>query len=176
MRFERSGIGVEVPPGWAAALARREQGDEVPPAAERRRGDQGADAGLAARRPVATNHPVLHLGSFPLPPERGDYGSGAVDAMSATDVFVSIVEFHPDAATTPLFAHEGVPRALTADDFGADALQRVLRGQSGCQRFFRVNGRAFCLYVVLGSHLRRHLLIGRVNEVLEQLEIAEAPS
>ena len=174
MRFERAGISVEVPPGWAAALARRDDGDELPPLAQSSRGDQPPDPALAAERPVATNHPVLHLGSFPLPTDRGDYGSGAVDEMSATDVFVSLVEFHPDAAATPLFAREGIPRGLTAADFGADALQRVTRGQSGCQRFFRVNGRAFCLYVVLGSHLRRHMLVGTVNALLEQLEIAES--
>jgi hypothetical protein len=82
------------------------------------------------------------------------------------------VEFHPDAARTPLFAQQGIPADLGSDDFGANALQRVLPGQSGCQRFFNVNGRAFCLYVVLGSHARRHLLVPTVNQLLTSLDIA----
>ena len=162
MRFERSGIGVEVPPGWQVALSRR------PELAEAR---GASPEELVDRAPGATTHPVLHLASFRLPPDRGDYGSGAVDVMSATDVFVSLVEFHPDAAKTALFAGSGPPRALTSDDFGGAALQRVINGQSGCQRFFSANGRAFCLYVVLGSHVRRHMLVGTVNEMLESLAI-----
>ena len=48
-----------------------------------------------------------------------------------------------------------------------------MRGQSGCQRFFSVAGRAFCLYVVLGSHARRTLLTPRVNAVLASLRVEE---
>ena len=166
MRFDRSGIAVDLPPGWEASLFKR---DETPAGEVRA-------LGLSERAPDATTHPVLHAGSFPLPPDRGDYGSGAVDVMSEKDVLVSLVEFHPDAASTPLFAAAGPPRALTSDDFGSQSLQRVIAGQSGCQRFFSVNGRAFCLYVVLGSHVRRHLLVPIVNQVLESLDIAELTS
>lgn len=166
MRFDRSGIAVDLPPGWEASLFRRDQ----TPAGEVRR------LALSEQAPGATTHPVLHAASFPLPPDRGDYGSGAVDVMSERDILVSLVEFHPDAATTPLFATAGPPRALTSDDFGAQSLQRVVAGQSGCQRFFSAGGRAFCLYVVLGSHARRHLLVPLVNQVLETLDIAEQPS
>jgi hypothetical protein len=165
MRFDRSGIAVDLPPGWEASLYRRDQ----TPAGQVRA------LGLHERAPGATTHPVLHAGSFPLPPDRGDYGSGAVDVMSEKDILVSLVEFHPDAARTALFA-AGPPEALTSDDFGGQSLQRVIAGQSGCQRFFSVNGRAFCLYVVLGSHARRHLLVPMVNQVLESLDIAEAAS
>ena len=171
MRFDRAGIAVTLPPGWEAALYRRE---ELPTAADGQLRRQGlAPEALSALAPGATTHPVLHTASFPMPPDRGDYGSGAVDVMGAQDLFVSLVEFHPDAATTALFARQGVPRGLSSDDFGANALQRVLTGQSGCQRFFSVNGRAFCLYVVLGSHARRHLLVPTVNQLLESLDIAE---
>jgi hypothetical protein len=45
-------------------------------------------------------------------------------------------------------------------------------GQSGLQRFFTHNGRAFCLYVVLGSHVDRADILPNVNAVLETLEIA----
>lgn len=156
MRFDRSGIALTLPPGWEVVLQRRPE--QV----------------LATIAPDATTHPVLHAGSFPLPPDRGDYGSGAVDVMTATDVLLVLVEFHPDAASTALFATPGPPRALTSDDFGAQSLQRVIEGQSGCQRFFSAQGRAFCLYLVLGSHARRHLLVPVVNRMLESLEIREA--
>jgi hypothetical protein len=170
MRFDRAGIAVTLPPGWEAALYRR---DEHPTTADGRVTRQGvSEQALTSLAPGASTHPVLHTASFPLPPDRGDYGSGAVDVMAAQDLFVSLVEFHPDAATTPLFSHAGVPRGLSSDDFGANALQRVLTGQSGCQRFFHVNGRAFCLYVVLGSHARRHLLVPAVNQLLDSLDIA----
>ncbi|HWG93470.1 MAG TPA: hypothetical protein VNU66_04490 [Mycobacteriales bacterium] len=166
MRFEREGIALEVPPGWQASLHRRPEWAEgaVVTAAQR-----------ADRAPGATVHPVLHVGSFRLPPDRGDYGSGAVDEMGPADVLVCLVEFHPDAAREPLFAAP-LPRAVTSDLFGAESLQRVIEGQSGYQRFFSHQGRAFCLYVVLGSHARRHLLVGQVNALLESLEIAGEPA
>ena len=171
MRFDRAGIAVTLPPGWEAALYRRE---ELAPAADGVVTTQGlSQTALASVAPGATTHPVLHTASFPLPPDRGDYGSGAVDVMGAQDLFVSLVEFHPDASRTALFARTGVPVGLSSDDFGANALQRVLTGQSGCQRFFSVSGRAFCLYVVLGSHARRHLLVPTLNQLLETLDIAE---
>jgi len=166
MKLDAPGIALDLPPGWEASVHKR---DETPAGEVRR-------MSLSETAPDATTHPVLHAGSFPLPPDRGDYGSGAVDVMSERDVLVTLVEFHPDAATTPLFATAGPPRALTSDDFGAQSLQRVLAGQSGCQRFFSAGGRAFCLYVVLGSHARRHLLVPVVNQVLETLDIEELTS
>ena len=57
----------------------------------------------------------------------------------------------------PAAVHEqsGIPRALSPDDFSPGVLQRAIRGQAGVQRFFHEPGRAFCLYVVLGSFARR---------------------
>ena len=174
MKFDRAGIAVELPAGWYALLYRRE---ELPTAPDGTFSKQSLEPGALERlAPGATTHPVLHTASFPMPPDRGDYGSGAVDIMDTKDIFVSLLEFHPDAATTPLFARQGIPQGLTSDDFRAGALQRSLPGQSGLQRFFSVQGRAFCLYVVLGSHARRHLLIPTVNALLETLEIAPEPS
>jgi hypothetical protein len=40
------------------------------------------------------------------------------------------------------------------------------------QRFFTVAGRAFCLYVVVGSHIDRAEVIPAVNQVLESLRIS----
>jgi hypothetical protein len=118
-------------------------------------------------------HPVLHLGTFALPPSRGDYGSEAVEVMRADDVFVALLEFGADEAGSALFAARGMPRPR-ADEFSPAALQRRLRGQSGLQRFFTEGKRAFCLYVVLGSHSRRAQLVPEVHELLDGIGLGAA--
>ena len=50
-------------------------------------------------------------------------------------------------------------------------MQRTLSGQSGRQIFFNESGRAFCLYVVLGSHRQREVLVPLANDVLASLAI-----
>lgn len=114
---------------------------------------------------------VLHVGSFPLPTERGSFGSGAVELMRAEDVLIVLFEHDPESANTPLFAAQGIPRRLDPQLFEREALQQVIPGQTGLQHFFTHNDRAFCLYVVLGSHIDRVELVEKVNEVLETLEL-----
>jgi hypothetical protein len=114
---------------------------------------------------------VIHVASFPMPAERGSFGTGAVELMRSGDVFMTLFEYGPESAGTPLFEAEGIPRQLAAREFDRNALQRAMPGQSGLQRFFTHNGRAFCLYVVLGSHVDRADILPRVNAVLETLEI-----
>ncbi len=72
---------------------------------------------------------------------------------------------------TELFSAEGIPRNLQARQFDRNALQRALPGQSGLQQFFHHRGRAFCLYVVVGSHVDRHDVLPQINAVLDSLEI-----
>lgn len=120
----------------------------------------------------STQPTLMHIGSFPLPAQRGSFGSGAVELMANSDVFMALVEYGEESANTPLFASQGVPRQLLSGDFDRDALQHAVPGQSGLQHFFTENGRAFCLYVVLGSHLDRFELVNRVNEVLASIEIS----
>ena len=91
--------------------------------------------------------------------------------MSSTDAFMTLFEYGPESAGTPLFEAEGIPRQIAAREFDRNALQRAMPGQTGLQRFFTHNGRAFCLYVVLGSHVDRADILPRVNAVLETLEI-----
>jgi hypothetical protein len=125
------------------------------------------------RRPAAVEEqtfPILHAANFPLPTRRGDYGSGAVELMGPANVMVALVEQDPEAATTPLFARSGMPTAR-AEDFSPRALQRTLRGQSGVQYFFHQAGRAFCLYVVLGSHARRRRLVPEANRLIAAVSI-----
>lgn len=115
-------------------------------------------------------HPVLHLGNFALPPGRGDFGSGAVEVMQAGHAFVALLEFGASEAGTALFAARGIPRPLRAD-FAPNALQRRLPGQLGVQRFFTENGRAFCLYVVLGSTRLAAQLVDEVHGVLGNVSV-----
>ncbi len=150
-RMSSSGISVDVPAGWEGTI------------------DGGGFPQLASG---AVQPTLMHVGSFPLPPDRGSFGSGATELMNTDDVLIVLFEYGPDSVGTPLFALDGMPRDLEPADFDRDALQRPLIGQSGMQRFFTEAGRAFCLYVVLGSHIDRVELIPRVNAVLTTIEIS----
>jgi hypothetical protein len=116
---------------------------------------------------------VVHLGTFPLPQGRGDFGSGAVEIMRADDLLVVLFEYGPESVGTALFSRSGVPR-VAATDFAPNNMQRPIAGQSGAQYFFNQSGRAFCLYVVLGAHARRQELVPEVNQVLAGLRIDPA--
>jgi hypothetical protein len=142
-----------VPRGWDAEIYSR--GREI--------GTQAAGGGGSSR-------PVVHVGTFPLPAARGDFGSGAVEIMNQDDVLVVLFEYGPESVGSPLFARSGVPR-VAAGDFGPNNMQRPIAGQSGAQYFFNQSGRAFCLYVVLGAHSRRNELVPEVNQVLAGLTI-----
>lgn len=150
-RLTRSGISVDVPIGWEGAI------------------DGGDFQQLAsgARRPT-----LMHVASFPLPVDRGSFGSGATELMNTDDILIVLFEYGSDSAGTPLFAAQRLPRSLSPDDFDRASLQRAVGGQTGVQRFFTHNGRAFCLYVVLGSHIDRADLVPRVNAVLGTVEIS----
>jgi hypothetical protein len=143
-----AGITVELPAGWDGGIAERAVLDDG-----------------------AIRRSVTHLANFPLPEHRGDYGGGAVNHMGWTDVLVVLLEFEASSTAQPLFAHKGLPRTLRASDFSRATLQRLIEGQSGSQLFFQEAGRAFCLYVVLGSHTDREDLIPLVNQVLGRIRI-----
>lgn len=117
---------------------------------------------------VAT--PRAHIANFALPPVRGDFGSGAVEQMRSGDVLICLLEEDPSVIGTRLFDHAGLP-TITADDFSPNGMQRPIRGQSGAQKFFHVNGRAFALYVVVGSHLSRASFIDEINLVISTIEV-----
>lgn len=143
-----AGVSVELPPGW--------------------------DGGIAEPTVLedgAVRRSVTHLASFPLPEQRGDYGGGAVQRMGWDDVLIVLLEFDPASTAQPLFRLHGLPRTLRPSDFGRDTLQRRVEGQGGCQIFFQEAGRAFCLYVVVGSYVDRTDLIPTVNDVLARVQI-----
>lgn len=146
--LQGAGIRVELPAGWDGGIA-------VP---------ETLDDGAVRRS-------VTHIASFPLPEQRGDYGGGAVNRMGWTDVLLVLLEFDPGSTAQPLFATRGLPRTLRSSDFSRDTLQRRIEGQGGAQFFFQERGRAFCLYVVLGSYVDRGDLVPVVNDVLAGIEI-----
>lgn len=146
--LRRSGISVTLPGGWEGAIAERETLEDG-----------------------AVRRSVTHVANFPLPERRGDYGGGAVEHMRWGDVLIVLLEFEPESTAQPLFARHGLPRDLRPSDFSRDTLQRRIEGQGGSQQFFQESGRAFCLYVVLGSYVDRADLLPAVNAVLARLEI-----
>jgi len=157
------GVTIDVPRGWEAEL-----GYFTPP--------QPQSDGMADGRPyslpqAAGRRVLLHLANFSLPAVRGDYGSGAVEVMDSGSVFIALLEWDRAAVNDRLYARVGLPTELRSDDFSPHGLQRRLPGQSGTQRFFQVGGRAFGLYVVLGSYRRRDVLAAEVNRLLRSIRI-----
>jgi hypothetical protein len=151
------GLSATPLPGWDVRIEQRRQATVLAP---------------ASTAPVGGYvHPVLHAANSPLPPRRGDFGSGYVETMSSQNVFVCLAEFDPEAGSTVLF-EQGQPQSVRTADFHPDAQQRVIAGMCGSQRFFTRNGRAFCLYVVLGSWVHRRPLVQTVNQFVPTIGIA----
>jgi hypothetical protein len=76
------GLRVDLPARWEARVYRRDRPDAPP-----WRGVHPNAYGSADER----SHPVLHLANFALPPERGDFGTGAVQRMGRDHAFVAVV-------------------------------------------------------------------------------------
>ncbi len=125
---------------------------------------------------IEVTNAVAQFATFALPEEVGDFGGGAVHLMGGDDIFAVLFEYGPESVGTRLFAHQGMPRPLTAADFQPQVLRRGLTGQAGTQWFFTESGRPFTLYVVLGSHARRSVLVPRVNRLLGGLTVDRAPA
>jgi len=150
------GLTVTPPTGWDGQIFRRDPDPFPDPLAPPARGLMS----------VSSVPPIAHVANFALPPQRGDFGGGAVELMGSGAVFVSLLEHPAEEAGTALFAGRGIPWPFAADDFSPDSLQRGIAGQAGLQRFFLADGRPFCLYVVIGSYRLRGALVRPVNEVL----------
>jgi hypothetical protein len=155
------GISVTLPSGWEGRVFRRPSSGEV--------GASSVDGPPAP--PGETTHAIVHVATIPLPADLGDFGSAAVPDLGPLDAFVMLVEYDPSEVTKPLFALSGVPRSLSPDDFSPSVMQRRIEGQAGCQVFCNEAGRAFCLYVVIGSFNARSRSVKRVNDVLSTLDV-----
>jgi hypothetical protein len=146
MRLAAHGLALALRPGWEGRILRRATTDA---------GDE--------------TYAVVHLATFPLPEERGDFGAGVTELMRSPDVLVVLFEYGPESLGSPMFATRGIPR-LRADMFSSTRLQRPLPGQLGCQLFFTEGSRPFCLYVVAGSRAYLPRSVAEVNVVLEGME------
>lgn len=120
---------------------------------------------------VGVSYPVGQFATFPIPDDIGDFGSGAVSLMGPDDVFATLFEYGPESLGTALFSAQGLPSPLSPGDFSPMRLRRGIPGQSGTQRFFTEAGRPFSLYAVLGSHVRRNVLVPSINELISSLTI-----
>lgn len=164
MRLQRPGISLELPRGWEGRV--RPRGPEPV--------EGGAPVGVraAARDPLEGPQPVVvQAANFALPPTLGDFGGGAVEAMTSQDLFLTLFEYGPESVGTPLFARRGMPRVLRPTDLDPWSLRTPLPGMSGTQVFFTEAGRPFCLYVAVGSHLRRFRTLPIISGVLQTVQI-----
>jgi len=181
------GIAVRLPAGCEGRIYRRPE-----PLAAFKPANRGArspaatatapTAPTAIGAPVGRTHPgaagwlgerpgaVVHLATFALPVVRGDYGSGAVESMTARDVFLAMLEFGPECLGTALYRTGSRPR-LQPEHFDPNGLQRRIAGQSGAQFFFTERNRPFCLYVVLGSHRRAEEATEQANVLLNAISV-----
>jgi hypothetical protein len=137
------GVTLELPAGWDGRIAER-------------------PGGLA----------VAHAATFPLPAQDGDFALGTTQKLPAGGVVVALVEYERALADTPLFAVQGPPGQLAAADFSPVTLLRRVAGQSGLQRFFTSAGRAFCLYVVVGSSRPSDGLAAQASAVASTLQFS----
>jgi hypothetical protein len=156
MKLEAHGISTDLLPGWEGRIALR----AVPTGPTR-----------AIGHPDERPNPIVHLANFPLPEQRGDFGSGAVDLMTADDVLVVLFEYGPECVGTELFRRRGLPARLTPSMFSSSALQRTLPGQAGCQVFFTAADRAFCCYTVLGRQSAATRVLPQANATLAATRI-----
>jgi hypothetical protein len=138
----------------------------------------GFDGRIFRRAPAReeVTRPVAQFATFPIPPETADFGNGAVETMSSSDVFVVLFEYGPESLGRRLFAREGMPRRLEASDFHTYTLRRGLGGQAGTQWFFTQARRPFTLYAVLGSYANRYSLVPKVNGLLGQFAVSPPAS
>ena len=159
MKLSAHGIETDLQPGWEGRIALK----ATPPGtASRALGDPGEQ-----------QSPVVHLANFALPEARGDFGSGAVELMTAENVLVVLFEYGPECVGTELFKRRGMPTRLTPTMFSGSALQRTVAGQAGCQIFFSTEDRAFCLYTVLGRQSAAGRMLPQANATLANTRILQ---
>ena len=145
MRLEAHGIALDLPAGWDGRIGRRTGG-----------------------------YTIVHAASFALPPEDGDFALATTNRLPPGGVVMALVEYEPALAGSGLFEPAGPPATLAPQDFATNTLLRRLPGQSGLQRFFSHAGRAFCLYVVVGSSHPDAALADQATAVVASLVVLPA--
>ena len=152
MRLAKQGISVDLPPGWEGR------------------------AFLPSAPPPALNFPVLHAASVAMPPDDSSYAGRLASAMGSSGTLLSLVEFDPALAGDALFREGRLPLSLALADMSPASLQVRRPGHAGTQRFFAAAGRAFCLYVIVGTGTDAAGRIRALNAVLASLRIEPAPA
>ena len=141
MRTVAHGLSIDVPLGWEARIVRRAQ-----------------------------SAPYLHVASFALHADSGQFGASVTSRMGPDGAFAALVEYLVDDHIRPdsgLFAARHWQPRLRIGEFGHDRLQVMRSGHLGAQRFFTASGRPFCLYAVVSPARRRPAqLIGELSAVL----------
>lgn len=144
MKTSAHGLSIDVPRGWEARIVRR------PPAP-----------------------PFLHVASFALRADTGQFGAGVTARMGADCAFAALVEYQVDHQVRPgagLFRSAGWDPRLRVGDFAHTQLQVMRPGHLGAQRFFTHAGRPFCLYTVISPARKRPArLVGELSAVLATL-------
>lgn len=163
MKLAAHGLAVSLPPGWEGTITAEQ---EAVVAAQ-------SLAFAASAAPPETT-PVAQFATFALPAVRDDFGGTALERMGRDDVFISLLEYAADEASSELFSARGLPRRLDARAFSPQMLQRRIFRHTGLQRFFNHGGRAFCLYIVLGGADDTHRLTRRAEQVLAAIVIDDA--
>ena len=146
-RLDSHGIAIDVPRGWEGRIF-------VPDLA-----------------PPAINLPILHLTDAILTVERSSYAPELANRAGGTGILVALLEFDHTLADVGLYEPQGLKLPLPRDRFHPKALQFPSLVQEGHQRFFSWGGRAFCLYVVLGTARGVDRRLATANEALASLEI-----
>jgi hypothetical protein len=146
VRTAAHGLSIDLPPGWEARIVKR--GDSAP---------------------------FMHVASFALRGEDGDFGAAAAERMRADDAFAALVQYAAGPHLTAgvgLFSAAGWNRRLHASEFGPKQLQVTRPGQLGSQRFFTEANRPFCLYCVVAPVRKRpERLVAELAAVLATLAI-----
>ena len=88
------GISVTVPSGWEGRVFRRPAAGEVTASA--------ADGPPAP--PGEITNAVVHVATISLPPDTGDFASGAVERLGPDDALVVLFEYDAASVDQPLFA------------------------------------------------------------------------
>lgn len=163
MKLAAHGLSAALPAGWEGTIT-VEQPDPS---------DAQVFSFSATAEPLQTA-PVAQFATFALPAVRDDFGGTAVERMGRDDVFISLLEYGAEEVSAALFSDRGLPRRLDPRAFSPRMLQRRIPGHAGLQLFFNHNGRAFCLYIVLGDTDDAHRLVRRAEQVLATIVIKDA--
>jgi len=144
VRTAAHGLAVDVPAGWEARIVRPPQ-----------------------------SAPYLHVASFTLGVDSGQFGASVTSRMGPDQAFAALVEYLVDGHVRPdsgLFGSRRWQPRLRLGEFSHDRLQVMRPGHLGAQRFFTTAGRPFCLYAVVSPVRRRPAqLVGELSAVLATL-------